>query len=116
MTAPLPPCPQCASTFTYHDGTQWVCPECAHEWSDGVASAPVTEDDAVVHKDANGKVLATGDTVNVIKDLKVKGAGSALKSGTKVKNIRLTEGDHNIDCWIEGFGDMKLKSEFVRKV
>ncbi len=116
MTDVLPPCPKCASTYTYHDGVQFVCPECAHEWTGGEAAAvAASDDDVVVHKDANGTVLADGDSVTVIKDLKVKGASSALKSGTKVKNIRLTDGDHNIDCWIEGFGDMKLKSEFVRK-
>jgi protein PhnA len=114
MTDELPPCPKCASQLTYHDGVQYVCPECAHEWS-GTETAAAADDDAVVHRDANGNVLADGDSVTVIKDLKVKGAGTALKSGTKVKNIRLTDGDHNIDCWIEGFGDMKLKSEFVRK-
>jgi protein PhnA len=114
MTDELPPCPKCASQLTYHDGVQYVCPECAHEWS-GTEIAAAADDDAVVHRDANGNVLADGDSVTVIKDLKVKGAGSALKAGTKVKNIRLTDGDHNIDCWIEGFGDMKLKSEFVRK-
>jgi protein PhnA len=115
MTDTLPPCPKCASTFTYHDGVQFVCPECAHEWSGEAVSTVAADEDIVLHKDANGTVLADGDTVTVIKDLKVKGASSALKSGTKVKNIRLTDGDHNIDCWIEGFGDMKLKSEFVRK-
>ncbi len=115
MTDALPPCPKCASAFTYHDGAQWVCPECAHEWSAAAVESAAMDDDVVVYKDANGNVLTDGDTVTVIKDLKVKGASSALKSGTKVKNIRLVEGDHNIDCWIEGFGDMKLKSEFVRK-
>ena len=118
MTMDLPPCPTCASTLTYHDGVQFVCPECAHEWSVAEnANASADSDDALlVCKDANGNVLDDGDAVTVIKDLKVKGAASALKSGTKVKNIRLVEGDHNIDCWIEGFGAMKLKSEFVRKV
>jgi protein PhnA len=113
MTDLLPPCPQCASTFTYVDSGKLVCPECAHEWTAGAADAP--EDLAVVYKDANGNVLVDGDTVTIIKDLKVKGASSALKAGTKVKGIRLVEGDHNIDCRIEGFGAMKLKSEFVRK-
>lgn len=115
MTDTLPPCPKCASTFTYHDGTQFVCPECAHEWTGAEAAEVAADDDVVVYKDSNGAVLVDGDAVTVIKDLKVKGATSALKAGTKVKNIRLVEGDHNIDCWIEGFGAMKLKSEFVRK-
>jgi protein PhnA len=113
MTDTLPPCPQCASTYTYADQGKFVCPECAHEWLTQVVEA--TADDAVVYKDANGNVLVDGDTVTVIKDLKVKGAASALKAGTKVKGIRLVEGDHNIDCRIDGFGAMKLKSEFVRK-
>jgi protein PhnA len=109
----LPPCPQCKSTLTYQDGQNFVCPECAHEWNAQAALAQ--EPEARVVRDANGNVLADGDTVLVIKDLKVKGASSALKAGTKVKGIRLVEGDHDIDCKIEGFGGMKLKSEFVRK-
>ncbi len=108
----LPNCPKCNSEYTYEDGVLLVCPECAHEWS---ASLPA-EEKARVWKDANGTVLQDGDTVTVIKDLKVKGSSSALKGGTKVKNIRLVEGDHDIDCKIEGFGAMQLKSEFVRKV
>jgi protein PhnA len=115
MNTELPPCPTCASTLTYHDGVQFVCPECAHEWNEAAAAAAEADDGQTVYRDANGNVLVDGDAVTVIKDLKVKGAASALKSGTKVKNIRLVEGDHNIDCWIEGFGAMKLKSEFVRK-
>lgn len=113
----LPPCPKCNSELTYQDGQMFVCPECAHEWAPGAeASEPVESDDeGLVVKDANGNLLADGDTVIVIKDLPVKGASSALKAGTKVKGIRLVEGDHNIDCKIEGFGGMKLKSEFVRK-
>ncbi|WP_440506967.1 zinc ribbon domain-containing protein YjdM [Serratia nevei] len=90
----------------------FICPECAHEWSD---SAPTEDQDALIVKDANGNLLADGDAVTVIKDLKVKGSSSMLKIGTKVKNIRLVEGDHNIDCKIDGFGPMKLKSEFVKK-
>lgn len=93
-----------------------MCPECAHEWTEESAPEVPLDDDAVIYKDANGNVLVDGDTVAIIKDLKVKGSASALKTGTKVKNIRLTDGDHDIDCWIEGFGAMKLKSEFVRKV
>ena len=118
MTA-LPACPKCNSELTYQDGRMYVCPECAHEWAPTFPStaAPVEGDEpARVVRDANGNVLEDGDTVMVIKDLPVKGASSALKSGTKVKGIRLVEGDHNIDCKIEGFGGMKLKSEFVKKV
>ena len=110
----LPACPKCKSSLTYEDGLNFVCPECAHEWSSQTETQEVSETGEV--RDANGNVLADGDTVLVIKDLKVKGASSALKAGTKVKGIRLVEGDHNIDCKIEGFGGMKLKSEFVRKV
>ncbi|EKF65830.1 hypothetical protein B194_1199 [Serratia plymuthica A30] len=90
----------------------FICPECAHEWSD---SAPAADSDTLIVKDANGNLLADGDAVTVVKDLKVKGSSSMLKIGTKVKNIRLVEGDHNIDCKIDGFGPMKLKSEFVKK-
>lgn len=113
----LPPCPKCNSEFTYQDGQLYVCPECAHEWTPGSAAAAAADSDeqAPVVRDANGNVLADGDTVIVVKDLPVKGASSALKAGTKVKGIRLVEGDHNIDCRIEGFGGMKLKSEFVKK-
>lgn len=110
----LPPCPQCGSEFTYEDGGLLVCPECAHEWSAN-AGEQAAQDDAVV-KDANGNTLQDGDTVTVIKDLKVKGSSLVVKVGTKVKNIRLVEGDHNIDCKIDGIGAMKLKSEFVKKV
>jgi protein PhnA len=99
--------------LTYQDGAQFICPECGHEWAAG--EAIVDNDAPVVHKDAVGNVLADGDSVTITKDLKVKGASSALKAGTKVRNIRLVEGDHNIDCKIDGFGPMKLKSEFVRK-
>ncbi|MEK4230668.1 zinc ribbon domain-containing protein YjdM [Solibacillus sp. FSL H8-0538] len=108
----LPNCPQCQSEYTYEDGVMLVCPECAHEWSAEIAE--VVEEGLFV-KDANGNLLADGDIVTVIKDLKVKGSSSTLKIGTRVKNIRLVEGDHNIDCKIDGFGAMKLKSEFVKK-
>ena len=108
----LPPCPQCASVYTYEDGAHLVCPECGHEWS---ADAVVAGDEARVIKDANGNLLQDGDTVTVIKDLKVKGSSLVVKVGTKVKNIRLVDGDHDIDCRIDGIGAMKLKSEFVRK-
>lgn len=113
----LPPCPKCNSEFTYQDGQMYVCPECAHEWAPGAAveAPPETDDSELLVRDSNGNVLADGDTVIVIKDLPVKGASSALKAGTKVKGIRLVDGDHNIDCKIEGFGGMKLKSEFVKK-
>jgi protein PhnA len=109
----LPPCPRCNSEFTYKDGTLHVCPECAHEWA-GDAPAENTEQQKVVH-DAVGNVLSDGDTVTVIKDLKVKGSSSVVKVGTKVKGIRLVEGDHDIDCRIDGIGAMKLKSMFVKK-
>ena len=110
----LPPCPQCNSEYTYEDGTQLVCPECAHEWS---ADAPAQDaDDSRVIKDSVGNLLQDGDTITVIKDLKVKGSSLVVKVGTKVKNIRLVDGDHDIDCKIDGIGAMKLKSEFVRKV
>ena len=108
----LPPCPQCQSQYTYEDGTQLVCPECGHEWNPAAAA---TQDEQRVWKDAHGNVLQDGDTVTLIKDLKVKGSSSVIKVGTKVKNIRLIEGDHDIDCKIEGFGAMQLKSEFVKK-
>ncbi|WP_077620065.1 zinc ribbon domain-containing protein YjdM [Bacillus sinesaloumensis] len=108
----LPNCPKCNSEYTYEDGALLVCPICNHEWALGSEEA---NDDNKVIKDANGNVLNDGDTVTVIKDLKVKGSSSVLKQGTKVKSIRLVEGDHNIDCKIEGFGAMKLKSEFVKK-
>ncbi|MCL7743619.1 alkylphosphonate utilization protein [Guyparkeria hydrothermalis] len=109
----LPRCPECDSAFTYHDGTLFVCPECGHEWS-GEADAAADAGEPTV-RDANGNPLTDGDTVTVIKDLKVKGSSSVVKVGTKVKNIRLVDGDHDIDCKIDGIGAMKLKSEFVKK-
>ncbi|MBL8911410.1 MAG: alkylphosphonate utilization protein [Archangium sp.] len=116
MTAELPPCPKCNSALTYEDGALLICPECAHEWSPSSSAAPASETDVgLVVKDAHGTQLRDGDSVTIIKDLKVKGATSALKVGTRVKNIRLVEGDHNIDCRIDGFGAMQLKSEFVKK-
>ena len=108
----LPPCPKCSSVYTYEDGALLVCPECAHEWS---AEGAGESDGAPVYRDANGTVLADGDTVSVIKDLKIKGTSQVVKVGTRVKNIRLVEGDHDIDCRIDGVGPMKLKSEFVKK-
>lgn len=111
----LPNCPQCKSEFTYEDGAMYVCPECAHEWSKD-AAADAGEQATKVWKDANGNVLQDGDTVTVIKDLKIKGSSSVVKVGTKVKNIRLIDGDHDIDCKIDGIGAMQLKTEFVKKV
>jgi protein PhnA len=110
----LPPCPACASAFTYEDGANYVCPECAHEWPRD--AAPVEPEPARVVRDAVGNELRDGDTVTVIKDLKIKGSSSVVKVGTKVRNIRLVDGDHDIDCRIEGIGPMGLKSEFVKKV
>jgi len=109
----LPKCPACGSEFTYEDQARYVCSECAHEWATDASTD--TADALRVVQDAYGNVLADGDTVTMIKDLKVKGSSSILKVGTKVKGIRLVDGDHNIDCRIEGFGAMKLKSEFVKK-
>ena len=110
----LPSCPQCGSEYTYEDMTLFVCPECAHEWT--TETAADTSSDERVITDANGNPLQDGDTVSVIKDLRIKGASSVVKVGTKVKNIRLVDGDHDIDCKIDGVGAMKLKSEFVKKV
>lgn len=109
----MPKCPKCQSEYTYESEGLYVCPECAHEWP---MVAEVQEEAAKVIKDANGNVLQDGDTVSIIKDLKVKGSSSVIKIGTKVKNIKLVEGDHDIDCRIEGFGAMSLKSEFVKKI
>lgn len=109
----LPHCPECGSEFTYEDGSMYVCPECGHEWSQDAAAE--AESGTAVVTDANGNPLQDGDTVTVIKDLKVKGSSSVVKVGTKVKNIRLVEGDHDIDCKIPGIGAMQLKSEFVKK-
>ncbi len=109
----LPNCPQCQSEYTYEDRDQYVCPECAHEWPQ--VAVEESDDDALVIKDSNGNLLSDGDSVVVIKDLKVKGSSSVVKVGTKVKNIRLVDSDHDIDCKIEGIGPMKLKSEFVKK-
>ena len=107
----LPNCPQCNGEYTYQDGILFICPTCAHEWTAVEEKPP--EDHAV--RDANGNVLQSGDSVIVIKDLKVKGSSLVVKGGTKVKNIRLVPGDHDIDCRIDGIGAMALKSEFVRK-
>ena len=109
----LPQCPQCSSEYTYEDGDNYVCPECAHEWSKSAAAD--AGEQTKVFKDAFGNVLVDGDSVTVIKDLKIKGSSSVVKVGTKVKNIRLVEGDHDIDCKIDGIGAMQLKTEFVKK-
>jgi protein PhnA len=116
----LPACPACSSPYTYEDRSLFVCSECNHEWS--VASAPQGQteirdnEEGPVFRDAHGVVLQDGDSVSVIKDLKIKGSSSVVKVGTRVKNIRLIDGDHNIDCKIDGIGEMKLKSEFVKKI
>lgn len=110
----LPNCPKCNSEYTYEDGNLFVCPECAYEWT--LESESQNNEDELIVKDSNGNILNDGDSVTIIKDLKVKGSPSPLKKGTKVKNIRLIDGDHNIDCKIDGFGAMQLKSEFVKKL
>ena len=109
----LPQCPKCSSVYTYEDGNMYVCPECAHEWVQG-AAIESTDQNRVV-RDAFGNILQDGDSVTVIKGLKIKGSSSVVKVGTKVKGIRLVEGDHDIDCKIDGIGAMQLKSEFVKK-
>jgi protein PhnA len=109
----LPKCPKCSSEYTYEDGALYVCPECAHEW--GTEAAAEGGDDTRVVRDAYGNVLNDGDTVTVIKDLKIKGSSAVVKVGTKARNIRLVDGDHDIDCKIDGIGAMQLKSEFVKK-
>jgi len=108
----LPNCPKCNEAYTYEDGAMYVCPMCAHEWSKAEAAAAA---EAAVVRDSVGNILEDGDTVVVIKDLKVKGSSSVVKLGTKVKGIRLVDGDHDIDCKIPGIGAMGLKSEFVKK-
>ncbi|MDE2030272.1 MAG: alkylphosphonate utilization protein [Alphaproteobacteria bacterium] len=110
-------CPECGSEYPYQDGLLWICPECAHEWNPASETKPADADTSI--RDANGNVLATGDTVALIKDLKVKGSSSTVKSSTKVKNIRLVEDPvdgHDIACKIDGIGAMYLKSEFVKKI
>jgi protein PhnA len=109
----LPACPQCHDDYTYEDSNLLVCPSCGHEWN---PAETTSAEAAKVWKDANGNVLQDGDTVTLVKDLKIKGSSSVVKVGTKVKNIRLIEGDHDIDCKIDGFGPMQLKTEFVKKV
>jgi protein PhnA len=109
----LPPCPKCHSEYTYEDGAMLVCPECAHEWS--ATATEAAEETARVYRDAVGNILQDGDTVTVIKDLKLKGGGGTVKVGTKVKNIRLVDSDHDIDCKIDGFGQMGLKTNSSKK-
>ena len=108
----LPPCPKCESPYTYEDGSLYICPECAHEWT----ALSDSEDEGDTIRDSNGAELKDGDTVTVIKDLKIKGTNDVVKVGTKVENIRIVGGDHDIDCKIPGIGPMGLKSEFVKKV
>ena len=108
----IPPCPKCQSEYVYEDGALYICPECAYEWD---KHADPNSQESLNITDANGTPLADGDSVTLIKDLKVKGTSKTIKVGTKVKNIRLVEGDHDIDCKVDGIGAMKLKSEFVRK-
>jgi protein PhnA len=110
----MPNCPKCNSEYTYEDRSLFICPECAHEWT--LESETEKSEEKKIIKDANGNILNNGDSVTIIKDLKVKGSPTSIKKGTKVKNIRLTDGDHNIDCKIDGFGAMELKSEFVKKI
>ncbi|HTN45813.1 MAG TPA: zinc ribbon domain-containing protein YjdM [Flavipsychrobacter sp.] len=110
--AELPPCPQCKSTYTYEMDTLLVCPECGHEWNPNDSNV---DEDTFIVKDANGNILQNGDSVVTIKNLPVKGTPQSIKAGTKVRNIRLVDSDHNIDCKIDGFGAMALKSEFVKK-
>lgn len=109
----FPPCPKCSSEFTYQDQSVYICPECAHEWP---TQADAPTESQRVYRDSAGNVLQDGDTVTVIKDLKLKGSAGTVKIGTKVKNIRLVDSDHDIDCKIDGFGAMSLKTEFVKKV
>jgi len=108
----LPKCPTCSSEFTYEDGEMFVCPECAHEWPIAAAESAVAD---TVVRDAFGNELKAGDSITVIKDLKIKGSSAVVKTGMKIKIIRLVDGDHDIDCKIDGIGAMQLKSEFVKK-
>lgn len=110
----LPNCPKCQSIYTYEDGFNYVCPECAHEWNEEAVQTEVAEEK--VYRDANGNILIDGDSITVMKDLKIKGSSQVVKKGTTVKNIRLIDGDHDIDCKIPGIGPMQLKTEFVKKI
>lgn len=109
----LAPCPKCKSEYTYEMDSLMLCPDCGYEWNPSETEEEIEA--GLVVKDSNGNILADGDSVVIVKDLPVKGAPKPIKAGTKVKSIRLVEGDHNIDCKIDGFGSMALKSEFVRK-
>ncbi len=111
MSDTFPPCPQCTSIYAFEVGALLMCPECGHEWD----PKEVQAETGLVVKDANGNILVDGDSVVIVKNLPVKGMPQPIKAGTKVKNIRLVDGDHNIDCKIDGFGSMALKSEFVKK-
>lgn len=110
-----PPCPECQSAYTYHDGMLWACPECGHEWSEHAQSEASAGDGPAEVRDAVGNILQDGDSVVIVKTMKVKGASGPLKAGTRVKNIRIVGGDHDIDCNIPGFGAMALKSSIVKK-
>lgn len=118
VTDTLPPCPECSSVYTYEMGALLVCPECAHEWEPAAGDPAEASDGPREIRDAVGNVLQDGDTVTVVKDLKVKGSATAIKVGTKVRGIRLVDGvgDHDIDCKVDGFGPMQLKSSVVKKV
>ena len=111
----LPDCVKCNSEYTYYDGRLYVCPDCGHEWSKEESDVVEEVDNSII-SDANGNELKDGDTITVIKDLKIKGSSLVVKVGTKIKKIRLVDGDHDIDCKIDGIGAMKLKSEFVKKI
>ena len=110
----IPQCPQCSSEYIYETNGIFTCPECSHEWTKNTELE--MNDDKKIIKDAHGNILQNGDSVALIKDLKIKGSSSVIKAGTKVKNIQLVDEDHNIDCKIDGFGKMGLKSEFVKKI
>jgi len=112
----LPPCPKCQSELTYEDRGTLTCPDCGHEWQASGEASGEAESGALVVRDANGTILQDGDTVSVIKDLKARNSSDVVKVGTKVKNIKLVDGDHNIDCKVPGIGPMGLKSEYVKKV
>lgn len=110
----LPNCPKCNSEYTYEDGDLFICPECAHEWPKNSSETTTTEDQLIV-RDANGNILVDGDNVTVVKDLKIKGTSSVIKVGTKAKIVRIVEGDHDLDCKVDGMGAMMLKSSVVKK-
>jgi protein PhnA len=110
----IPPCPLCGMNNTYLDSDQWICPDCAHEWPNSPEDKTEDSENIKIHKDAHGNILQNGDTVTLIKDLKVKGSSLVIKGGTKIKNIRLVDGDHDIDCKVDG-QSMLLKSEFMKK-